>query len=133
MSADITPGYVKGLFHHLVRSVGGLEAAGAFLGVSFQRVGQLQSMNHPDMPTLLQVVTLEQACGQSIILAQLAKAATGALTAGDLEKETREATYAAVDLQRMAENGATRKELEAALLKLRRESDEIQAALNKAA
>lgn len=129
---DITPGQVKGLFFHLVKAVGGVEAAGAFLGVSHQRVSTLQNVNHADMPTILQVVALEQAAGQSVVLGQLAKLATGCLIASDLSKETREATYAAVDLQRAADNGATKKDLQAALLRLRKEADEVQAALDAA-
>ena len=85
------------------------------------------------MPTLLQIVRLEKACEQSIILAPLSMAATGTLVAEDLGKETRDATYAAVDLQRMAEAGVPRRQLEAALITLLREAEEIRAALAKAA
>lgn len=130
---EVTAGQIKGLFFHLVKAVGGVEAAGAFLGVSHQRVSTLQNVNSPDLPTILQVVALEKAAGQSIVLAALAKIATGCLVADDLAKETREATYAAVDLQRIADSGATRKELQAALLKLRKEADEVQAALDREA
>ena len=129
---EVTTGQVKGLFFHLVKAVGGVEAAGAYLGVSHQRVSALQNGNSADMPTLMQVLTLEAAAVQSIVLAPLSKAATGGLVGGDLGKETREATYAAVDLQRIAEGGADRKTLQAALLKLRREADEVQAALDAA-
>lgn len=132
MSSEITEGYLKGLFHHLVKTVGGVEAAGARLGVTFQRVSQLQSSNNSDMPTLMQVAVLERAANQPIISDQMAKAATGGLIGGDLGKETREATYAAVDLQRIADSGADKKTLQAALLKLRREADEVQAALDAA-
>lgn len=130
--SEVTPGQIKGLFFHLVRSVGGVEAAGAYLKVSHQRVSALQSTTTSDLPTIMQVATLERVANQSVVFASLAKAATGALAHRDLEKETRDATYAAVDLQRSADSGADRKTLQAAVLKLRKEADEVQAALDAA-
>lgn len=128
---EITPGYIKGLFHHLVRAVGGVEAAGAYLEISAERVSQYQRAQHPDVPSIMHVARLEAAAGQSIVFAALAKAAAGNASTDDLAKETRQATYAAVDLQRMADAGATKKELQAAVLKLWRETDEVHAALNR--
>lgn len=48
MSDPVLPAYVKGLFHQLVKAVGGVEAAGAFLGVSHQRISQLQTTTCAD-------------------------------------------------------------------------------------
>lgn len=75
---EITPAFIKGHFHHLVRAVGGTEAAGVYLGVSHQRVSQLQSVHSADMPTILQVLTLEQAVGRSVVFSALARAVEGA-------------------------------------------------------
>jgi len=74
---EVTAAEVKGLFHHLVKKVGGLEAAASYLSVSFQRVSQLQSINCTDMPTIMQVVTLELAVGQPVVTGVLAEASTG--------------------------------------------------------
>lgn len=73
---EIAAPEIKGLFHHLVKAVGGVEAAGAFLEISHQRVSQLQSVNCADMPSILQIVRLEQAAGRPIVTGVLAEAAT---------------------------------------------------------
>ena len=77
MSETVPPAFVKGLFHQLVKAVGGVEAAGAYLGVSHQRVSQLQTTTCADMPTIMQVIALEAACGNPIVTGALSRRLTG--------------------------------------------------------
>lgn len=77
MSDPVLPAYVKGLFHQLVKAVGGVEAAGAFLGVSHQRISQLQTTTCADMPTVMQIVALESACGLPVVTGALCRRLTG--------------------------------------------------------
>lgn len=73
MSEPISPAFVKGLFFQLVKAAGGVEAAGAFLGVSHQRISQLQTLSCADMPTVMQIVALEQACGLPVVTGALCR------------------------------------------------------------
>lgn len=77
MSEPVLPAYVKGLFFQLVKAAGGVEAAGAFLGVSHQRISQLQTTTCADMPTVMQIVALESACGLPVVTGALARRLTG--------------------------------------------------------
>lgn len=129
MNGEISPAYIKALFHHLVRAVGGIEPAGAYLGVSFQRVSILQSANSPDMPTIMQVLTLEKVAERSVVFSILAKAAGAEIEIDDLAKETREATYAAVDLQRAVDTGAKKRDLRLAYQRLMDEAEQVRAAI----
>lgn len=132
--SEITPAYVKALFHHLVRQIGGLEAAGAYLGVSFQRVSQLQSVNCPDMPTVIQVATLEAALGHSVIFGALAKLVEdGAGSAAkDALEEACEVTEAAANLLHLVRSGnATPREIQAAVLDVQREAMDVPRAVRR--
>lgn len=133
MSPDVTPGQIKGLFYHLVKEVGGIEAAGAYLGVSHQRVSQLQNIQHVDMPNLMQVVTLERVVGQAIVTGVLAASAVGAATAHDLLTEVFDATEAVVDLQRIVRKGGDKKTIRAAAIRAAGELDDVNAALDRSA
>lgn len=131
MSAEVTPALVKGLFFHLVQAVGGVQPAGAYLGVSHQRVSQLQSVKHPDLPTVLQIVTLEAVVGQAVVTGALADLVTGGAEARDLMTEVFEVTEAAAALQRMARQGAGRAEVRKAALEVERELQDVEAVLNR--
>jgi hypothetical protein len=131
---EVTAGQIKGLFYHLVRRVGGVEAAGAFLGVSHQRVSTLQNVNQPDMPTLLQVAILERAIGQSVVFAALARYATGAPDASDCAvTEACEVTEASARLLHLVRTAAPQREIEAAALAVQREAQDVPHAVRKAA
>lgn len=71
---------LKALFFQLRKAVGSQDAAAAYLDISRQRVGQLESA-HADhareIPTWGQVFTLEQAAGRSIVFAALADLTEG--------------------------------------------------------
>jgi len=75
MQQDFDPKLLKGLFSQLRRAVGSQEAAATYLGVSRQRVSQLESASDDhadDIPTWGQVWTLERALGRSVIFSALA-------------------------------------------------------------
>lgn len=74
---ELNPTEIKALFDQLVTAVGTHDAASTFLGISRQRVGQLISTANNDLPTLAQVFKLEQVCGQSIVLAAMARMVDG--------------------------------------------------------
>lgn len=121
----ITTGEVKGLFYHLVKAVGGSEAAAAYLGVSQQRISQLQNVRYPDMPTVMHIVTLEHVVGQDLVTGFLSRAAAGESTPGDVMTEACEATEAAVNVQKLARTGAPRRELREAATELHREAADL--------
>lgn len=77
MSRALESGEVKALFRQLVAAAGGVEACGLTLGVSHQRVSQLQSVNNPDMPTFAQIMALEVVAERPIITAVAAQAIEG--------------------------------------------------------
>lgn len=131
MSADVTPARIKGLFFHLVKSAGGVEAAGSVIGVSHQRVSILQSVNAPDMPSVLQIVALEKFVGQDIVTGPLSRAALGKPESGDEVEEAMDATEAVVDLQKTIRSGAGRREKRAALIKAEAELHDVGAALDR--
>lgn len=117
---------IKGHFAQLVRAAGGTEASGACLGVSHQRVSQMQSKNCPDLPRLEQIHELEMFVGQSVVFGALARMAEaeGAATKDALE-EACDVTEAAAELLRLARNGAPTKEIEAAALAVQREAMDV--------
>lgn len=125
----MTPARVKSLVFQLVKAAGGVEASGAVLGVSHQRVSQLQSLNHADMPTLMQVITLEAFVGQPIITASLAASLTPTDAGKSPLEEACEVSEAAADLLRLVRTGGTDREVEAATVRLRKEIDDVPAAL----
>lgn len=127
MSA-VTPQFIKGLFHHLVRAVGGVEAAGAYLGVSHQRVSQLQSIQNQDLPNFMQVAILEAAAGQSVVFAALARATTGKPPAGDLMEEVADVHEAAVEITRAVRAGADAKTIQSNVIRLQREVEDVATA-----
>ena len=130
MTAEVTPAYVKGLFFHAVRLVGGVDAAGAYLGVSKQRVSVLQSVNHDDMPTVLQIATLERAIGQDVVTGPLSRAATGKPDTGNVLDEVMDAHEALAEVQRKARAGAPHREFRAAAIALTAEVDQLSAAVD---
>jgi hypothetical protein len=129
--SEVTPGLIKGLFFHLVKAAGGIQAAGAVLNISHQRVSQLQNVASADLPTLMQVATLEAFVGQPIVTSALADVVTGGAQARDLMTEVFDVTEAAADLQRMARAGADRSEIRKAALEVERELQDVEAVLNR--
>lgn len=126
---ELSDAQIKGLFYHLVKAVGGVEAAGAFLGVSHQRVSQLQSVQSDNMPTLRQVATLEAVVGQPIVTGALARFATGhEIGAAHIHEEVCEAVVSAADVLR-AEQAGDQKAYSAAVIALKREVSEIPVSL----
>lgn len=76
MQQDFDAGQLKALFSQLRRSIGSQEAAATYLGISRQRVAQLESANEDhadDVPTWAQVWTLENALGRSVVFAGMAR------------------------------------------------------------
>lgn len=73
----IGAGELKALVRLLVKAAGGVEAAGLTLGISHQRVSQLQDVNCPDQMTTLQISQLECVAGRAIVTGTCARAAEG--------------------------------------------------------
>lgn len=73
----IAAGELKALVRLLVKAAGGVEASAVELGISHQRVSQLQDVNNPDQMTLLQVSQLERVAGRAIVTGAFARAAEG--------------------------------------------------------
>lgn len=121
----VTPSEIKGLFYHLIKSVGGIEAAGAFLGISHQRVSQLQTVSCADMPTLMHVVTLEAVVGQPIVTGALARAAVGGSVTSDPIKEAGDVIIQAPKVFELVRAGADKRQIKAAIIEMRRELDEL--------
>lgn len=122
--------YLKALIRTFVlKDVGGVEAAGALLEVSHQRVSQLTSLQSADMPTLMQVIALERFAGQAIVTGALAKLANPDTAARDPLKETSEVVSAASELLNIVVSGGSRREVLAAVAKLQAETADVPAAL----
>jgi hypothetical protein len=125
----MTPARVKSLVFQLVKAAGGVEAAGAVLGVSHQRVSQLQSLNHADMPTLMQVITLEAFVGHPVLTAALAASITPTDAGKSPLEEACEVSETAAELLRLIRTGAAAREIDAVIWRLRKEIDDLPAAL----
>ena len=124
-----SPQYVKALFLALVKAAGGGEAAGLALGVSHQRISQLTSLNSADMPTLMQVAGLEAFAGQAVVTSALAKLAGSQGKGADPNKEAAEVVSASARLMHLTVNGATQREILAAVAAVRSELDDVPASL----
>jgi len=125
----MTPARVKSLVFQLVKAAGGTEAAGAVLGVSHQRVSQLQSLNHADMPTLMQVIALEMFVGQPIVTGALAKMVSPESAAADPVKEAAELVSATSRVLDACVNGGSQRERLQAVTNARKELDDVAAAI----
>ena len=64
---------IKALFSQAVDAVGSQEAAAAFLGITRQRVSQLTSTAHADMPMMMQVLKLQRVTKSSLVFGTLAR------------------------------------------------------------
>jgi hypothetical protein len=92
MSRVWTPKEFKSHFRNLVKDCGGVQAAGTVLGISHQRVSQMQNLNtEEDLPTFLQVMALEDAVDRSVVMSAAAHAIQGTA-----DHEIAEAAIAAV-------------------------------------
>lgn len=120
-----TTAEIKGLFYQLVKAVGGVEAAGAYLGISHQRVSQLQNPTCADMPTIMHVVTLEAAIKQPIVTGALARAAVGDSIHADPDKEIGDVVLAQAEVLSLRRRGAPSREQKAAALRLVKEAEEV--------
>ena len=123
--------YVKALFLSLVKAAGGGEASAVALGVSHRRISQLTSLQSADMPTLMQVITLEAFADQAVVTAALAKLAKGEGKGADPLKETSEVVSASSALLDTVVRGAPRREVLQAVAKLRAELDDVPASLTE--
>lgn len=121
--------YVKALFLSLVKLAGGVDASAVALGVSHQRISQLTSLQSADMPTLMQVVALEAFANQPIVTAALAKLVRGEGNGADPAKESAEVVTASARLMELTVNGASRRDILAAVAAVRSELDDVPAAL----
>lgn len=99
-----TSSEVKRLFFMLIREVGGVQPAAAYLGVSHQRISQLQNLGNKELPSIMQIVTLEEAVGKPIVTGGLA-AMIETERPKDLMEEVCEATEAVASLQSIARRG----------------------------
>jgi len=77
MSRALTPGELKALVRALVTACGGVEAAAAVLGVTHQRVSDLQSINKPDQMPFLQICALEAFAERDIVTGAASRAIRG--------------------------------------------------------
>lgn len=68
---------LKALVRQLVKAVGGVEACAVELGVTPQRISQLQLAGHPDQMSFLAISRLEAVCGQPVVTGAAARAAGG--------------------------------------------------------
>lgn len=125
----IAPARIKALFFALVKAAGGVEASGAILGISHQRVSQLTSMIHADMPTVMQVITLEAFVGQPIVTGALAKLCGGEGKAADPVKEAAEAVSAVSGVLDACVAGVEPRIALVAVNKARKELDDVAASL----
>jgi hypothetical protein len=123
---------IKALFCTLIQRCGGVYAASAFLGVSHQRVSTIQSLETTDLPTVQQLMALQGWIGDAFVFDALADQIRANRRIGDVGKETREATYAVVDLQRAADQGRPRDELRALAAQAQNELDDVTAVLAEA-
>ncbi len=127
--SQTTPARIKALFFALVKAAGGVEAAASVLGVSHQRVSQLTSIVHADMPTLMQVLALEGFVGQPIVFGALAKMAGADGKAADPVKEAAEAVAAVSGVLDACVAGASPRIALVAVNKARKELDDVAASL----
>jgi len=127
--------YVKALFRTFVlKDVGGVDVAGLLLGVSHQRVSQLIKLDSADMPTLMQIVTLEAEVGRAVITGALAEAVEGRSARGDLAREASEGVSAAAQTMEAVVKGARPEEVAALAVKTIKEMEDVRAvAVAKAA
>jgi hypothetical protein len=130
--SEVSPNYLKELWRALVDEFGGVEAAGSYLGISHQRVSQVgKPDDDKNMPALLHIARLEQKLGLAIVTGALAKLATDGDASADLDRESREAVYAAVDLQEAIDDGAQPRTIRKQLCRLLREAQDVEVALQR--
>lgn len=122
---DVTPAYVKVLFGQMVRLAGGTDAAGLILGLSNQRVSQLQSLNCADQPSALHLIKLHVGIESPFLTDALTALAGGTPPSRDLQKETREHLHAAANLDALASSNAPPKAISDALTKAQRELADV--------
>lgn len=127
----LTVQQLKGLFHQLVRAAGGVEAAGSVLGVSHQRVSQLQSLGSDQVPNIMQVVALEAFVGQPVVTGFLAKLCEDQGAISDPVKEAVEVVGAAAQVIDLVSRRADPKEVSAAIVRLKDEADDVTRAVNR--
>jgi hypothetical protein len=130
---SLTAAQLKGLFHQLVRAAGGVEAAGAVLGVSHQRVSQLQSVAGDQLPNVLQIVSLESFVGQPIVTGFLARLCEDSGATSDPVKEAVEVVGAAAEVIDLVSRKAAPKDIAAAIVRLKDEADDVTHAVNQGA
>jgi hypothetical protein len=71
----VTQSLVKGLFRQLVQRVGGIEVAASDLGLSHQRISQLQNPDYDAAPSVVQIAHLENVLGEPVVTATIAQLA----------------------------------------------------------
>lgn len=116
---------LKAVFALLVERAGGVVPCGARLGISHQRVSQLQSLDHKDVPNLLLHITpLEAFCGEPVVTSHYARKVTGG-SAGDPIEEVMEAIEAIVDAGKTIRTERCTRARRAALLNAKRQLDDV--------
>lgn len=121
------PAEIKGLFHQLVQVVGGQDAAASFLGVSQPRISQWCNPTCADMPSVLQIVTLERVVQQDVVTGALSRLArNGSFASNDPEKELGDVTLASANVLHLQRTGASPKRKHSAALQLVKEAQEVE-------
>lgn len=121
---------LKALFSRLVTVCGGVEVCATVLGISHQRVSQLQVLGNAEAPNLLNhIIPLEHFCGQAVVTGALAKLVEPAPAKRDPMTEAVEVVGHTAKVISLVSSGGSRREITAAVDKLKDEADDIVAAL----
>ena len=126
---EISRKQIKGLFYHLVQAVGKSTAAASFLGISEQRVRHLYNTQNDDLPTLMQIITLEAVCGQAIVTGALADLVQPDRKPKDPMQEAAEAVEHTVEVMHLVRRGASRREVEKATIRAIQELQDVPGAV----
>lgn len=123
---------LKALFSQLVDVCGGVEACGALLGVSHQRVSQLRTLGNTEEPHIRKhIAPLEAFCRQPIVTGAFARMAAGQSPSADPMKEIGDVVLAQAEVLHLERSGADLRTRRRASLRLVREAQEVVDAYGK--
>jgi len=129
---SLTPQLLKALFAQLVDAAGGVEASGHVLGVSHQRVSQLQVLGNDQLPSVLHIARLEAFVRQPVITGYLARLCQADGETADPVKEAVEVVGAAAEVIELVSRKAPAREIAAAVVRLKDEADDVTHAVGAA-
>lgn len=121
----LTPHLLKALFGQLVDAAGGVEAAGQVLGVSHQRVSQLQVLGNDQLPSLMHVAKLEAFVRQPVVTGYLARLCEDAGASADPVREAAEVVGAAAEVIDLVTRRASPRDIAKAVNRLKDEADDV--------